>query len=191
MNTFDNFYDQRKESLWMSDKEKLLRIHQMMNCKHLFVRLRDLQEEYDISCEEHPPVIQCVHCGLTNKFREDDKEPDTTIETRVFNLLYGKYYHKGWGFGRGTERFNDLWIPYLSRERLNTEHPKVLYDLAHEIDLSLDDTNPLDQRKLYSIMRELMELETKDEHEHLMHAYQASDLLERYRAKHNMSSIIR
>ena len=187
----NDLLSQRIKSLHLKEEEKTRREKEMKNCDHLFVKLRDFRDDYDFmdpDPSKRPLLIQCVHCGLTNKFREFDSRSNFTIETKVFNDLFGYCYHKYMGPYYGFYLRDDK-IPYLSQEPIETYHPGLLFDIAREIDLSLDYTNPYDREKLFNIMKELAELETLEEQECLSNIYEATDLIERYRRLHGKNSI--
>ena len=200
-------YQQRLDSLSITGDEEINRINKMINCDHLFVKL---QHPIEFTCAwggkefgTKPPLMQCVHCGLTNKFKEDDDLGNqkvlvsgsilnsVTVETKVFNSTYKKCYHREKYYGYIKCSFDDSEIPYISREVLDTYHPGLLFDLAREINLSLDYTNPHDREELFRIMKELREIETYHERLCLKHTMDATELLERYCEKHDIKRIIR
>ncbi len=179
----NDLLSQRIKSLHLKEEEKTRRENEMMNCNHLFVKLRDYRGDFDFmdpDPNKRPLLIECVHCGLTNKFKEFDSRSNYTVETKVFDALYGNNYHKYMGPYYGLYLRDDQ-IPYLSQEPIDTYHPGLLFDLARDINLSLDYTNPYDREKLFNIMKELSSLETEEEQLCLSDIYEANDLLERYR----------
>ncbi len=201
MARFNDVFQQRMDSLALSDEEKLKREEEMTNCHHLYVKLDEIVERLPEYMSMS--IVQCVHCGLTNKFKNVDdgnlrrrryfgyNPSERTVETKVFDKTYQNCYRKSTGVVFPYYHFYDDELEFLEREDLNTNHPKLLFDLAREINLSLDYRVEEDRKEIFRIMKELNAMETDEERIYLKSVYDASDLIERYRTKHNTSSIIR
>ena len=162
----------------ISDEETEKRVKEIENCDHLFVKLRENKEFID---NPDATLLDCVNCGVTNKFFElesrmmryrrsfeyylfnivhklDIDYNDTTIESTMMIKLRQK-----------THEFN-----LMSDEILRTFHPGLLYQIAKVINPS--GTN----EELFHIMKELNELETTKERNKLSQIDDANELIERY-----------
>ena len=54
----DNYKNQRKDEI--------------LNCNHLFLKLKDKEyigSYHSSDCYDNPAIVECVHCGLTNKVK--------------------------------------------------------------------------------------------------------------------------
>lgn len=162
----------------ISDEETKKRIKEIENCDHLFVKLKENKEFID---NPDATIIECVNCGVTNKYFElertmmryrrsfeyylvntfhqlDIDYNDTTIESAMMIELRKK-----------TNEFN-----LMSDEILRTFHPGLLYQIAKIINPS--GTN----EELFQIMKELNEIETTRERNKLIQVDDANELIERY-----------
>lgn len=160
------------------------RIEEFKQCKHMFVKLKE-GEKYWLGYHSseyyyEPCKVECVHCGLTNKFIDIERSLyDSEI---LISCLYNKntietqYFYKFFknAFIRGGKSFNECVFHLISREVLPTCHPQLLYNLALYI-------NPYGKKKeLFEIMKKLHELETEEEKIRLQSEEQAIALVDRY-----------
>ena len=151
-------------SLNTTPENAIIKREKMLNCNHLFVKLKIEKP----NCEPHSEV-ECVHCGLTNKYRllEDffrikqmasDQYKERTLESKVFDEIKDKSS-----------------LNLISDKAIETNHPSLLYKLALTI-------NPnANQNELFTIMQALNNLETDEEKLHLRKEEQAISLLKRYK----------
>ena len=163
------------------------RKNEMCKCNHLFVKLREKRycgALHSSDCLDIPSLLECVHCGLTNKYEDferldveiemekgiyDSERHKYTMETIMFHKLYKD------AFGRCGKSFDESKFKLISDEVIRTDHPRLLYDLAKSI-------NPKGNNKeLFNIMKELNEIETDLEKFKLNKVEECSDLLERYK----------
>lgn len=168
-----------KRLIKVSKEEEEKRINEINGCEHLFVKLRDYDTSYydnlDLS------VVECVHCGVTNKYRDLERVMqkyrrsldyyvltkwhytnveynETTIETMMMNKI--------------KDENNKLNM--MSNEVLRSFHPGVLYQIAKSINPEADNT------ELFEVMKKLNELETFEERNKLNNLEDATSLIERY-----------
>lgn len=156
-----------------------LRMEQISKCNHLFVVLRKsktISTVFYTSPEEKfiTEKVECVHCGLTNKFFELDREElynslnhrylGPSIESKIFIEIEQN--------ARSPFSFNHKKLNLISEKILSSDHISLLYNLA--ISLNPNGTN----EELFNIMAELHNLETTQER---LGPEQAGYLLERYK----------
>ena len=152
--------------------EELKRVNEINNCNHLFVKLRDYGDSI---------VYECVHCGVTNKFRDLEvtiPKYRKSIEYFVLSKLHYTNFE-----------FKDITTESLMMDKLDTNyinnnlmsnnvlrsfHPGLLYDIARIIN---DDAS---NEELFNIMLELNDLETLEEKKKLNTIFDAKELIERY-----------
>jgi hypothetical protein len=163
-------------SIQLSEKQKQERTKEVMNCHHEFVMLkpRVYNGAFNSSdCEIVDPVVECVHCGVSNKFsylyekllfngyiRHDsdnkaylvgskfDLTDDVLVEHYPLESeLFGKYvispYVKLLGIKEPQYENPDMVI--------DSCHIKVLYQLAKE--------DSLTDEEIFNNMKELYNLE--------------------------------
>ncbi len=133
-----------------------LKEKQMLQCNHLFVKLKD-REVYggfhSTDYEYEPSVVKCVHCGLTNYYMSSyERDYRNHYAKRYLDYVemndrvYKSQAQKG--FKRGS---------LMSEEVLNSKHPEYLYAIALKI-------KPNGKKKdLFDVMKALYELETPQE----------------------------
>lgn len=180
---FWNLQEQTNESI-LKKKEK------MSECNHLFVLLEqgsgdDLNNSFR--------TIECVHCGLTNKFMQIEErvlfeyilhkislsaDCKQMVETIGFLEKFGNFYQ------RGAKCFNELPINLIKDEVLPTYHPALLYKLAVMINPSAS------LEGIFTIMKTLHSIETPHERLRLKTIQEVNDLLERYREYQSGKSLI-
>ena len=166
-----------------SDEEVEKRKNEIIKCNHLFIKLEDgvyIGGFHSSDCYYEPSIVECVHCGLTNKFNKleelyNDRDylsyflNTKTIESDMFNEIFRNYYL------RGGKSFDESGFNLISNESLNTYHPSILYRLA--LSIKEDASN----EEIFEIMKELSELETHEERFRLQSIKDASLLVERYK----------
>ena len=171
-------YAQYISSLNLPEENALIKKTNMLNCQHLFVKIKEKDNSLDSSLIDqnyNSIEVECVHCGLTNKFRqlEDffrikqmalDPYRDKTLESKIFESLFKK-----------VNLEDESLITLISNDVLETYHPGLLYRLA----LTLNPNANLDE--LFAIMNALNSLETSQERLRLKKDEQATDLLKRYK----------
>lgn len=168
------------------------REEEIRGCNHLFVKLREAKYVHEMNssdCIRIPEVVECVHCGLTNRFaiaEELDFElmiwgqiirhslvmliryRTRTIESRMFDEVFSNLYR------RGGKSFDSSSLNLISEECLLTNNPGILYQLARKINPSGNN------EELFEIMKQLRLLETEQEEIRLQTVEQATSLLDRY-----------
>ncbi len=171
-------YAQYIRSLNLPEENTLIKKANMLNCQHLFVKLKDKDYSLDsglIDQDYNSIEVECVYCGLTNKFRqlEDffiikqmalDPYREKTLETKIFESLYNSVNIK-----------DESVLALISPSVLETYHPGLLYHLA----LIIKPNASLDE--LFAIMNALNNLETNQEKLRLKKDEQATALLKRYK----------
>lgn len=171
----------RNESNEIIKKRK----QEIQNCNHLFVLLRKGQETYGCHSTDYykeANEVECVHCGLTNRFKKLEtilfndmpsfliplKYRNKIVESEMFDEIFKAAYL------RGGKTFNNSVLNLISNEILFTYHPGLLYELA--IKIYPTGTN----EEIFKVMKILNSLETEQERIRLQTQEQASSLLERY-----------
>ncbi len=157
----------------------------MLKCKHLFVKLKEGERYsgfHSSDYEQDPSLVECVHCGLTNRYLiEEDFYRNNRflfssaklyyiyINNRIIRMKYNK------GYSRCGKSFNDNVFHMISQEELKTSHPDKLYYMAKQI-------NPEGKNKeLFSIMKKIhYEIETSEERGGLT-IIQMENIIERYK----------
>ena len=152
----------------------------MLKCKHLFVKIKEKESFsgfHSSDYEQDPSLVECVHCGLTNRYLlENDFYRENSylyssaekyymfINNRIIRMKYNK------GYTRGGKTFN-----MISQEELKTSHPDKLYYMAKQI-------KPEGKNKeLFAIMKKInYEIETLEE-KRMLTAVQMEDIIERYK----------
>lgn len=194
MNPINDEFSQCMQKLRITSNEIIKkRRDEIRSCNHLFVKLREGKEIYGChSTDYYKRVceVECVHCGLTNKFIKIEELLDSeylmfsksfigmipsltsyskkTLESQMFEEIFKNSYT------RGGKSFNESDINFISEECLPSCHPRILYNLAIQI-------SPLaSNEKLFKIMEELHLLETTQEKIRLQTIEQALPLLNRY-----------
>lgn len=151
---------------------------QIRGCNHEFILLKeggwnncggfdssDYVYEYN--------VIECVHCGVTNKYEELEKilredqvsifpKIKLSVETEEFNLIFNKPY---------SDKFD---VNLISSQVVDSKHAKILYNVAKEI------YPYASNEKIVDIMHMLSLLETNSEKMNLNTVGDAKDLIIRY-----------
>lgn len=163
-------YSQYIRSLNITTENAALKKEKMLSCRHLFVKIKERKSL--LIDETYSSIdIECIYCGLTNKYRlledffrikqkAEFPYSNKTLETEVYEEIFKDI---------------DLSIVNLiSDEVLETHHPSLLYQLAKTINPS---ANP---NELFTIMKELNDLETEQEKLRLKKYNQATLLLKRY-----------
>lgn len=166
---------------------------EIRECNHLFVLLRKGKITYGCHSTDYyydADEVECVHCGLTNKFNKLETTLSTsynqtfcsfngmlpsptkymkkTIESEMFEEIFRESYL------REGKTFNNRTLNLISDEPLLTCHPKILYRLALIIN------SKGNNEELFVIMKKLHLIETPQEKIRLQVEEQAVLLLERY-----------
>ena len=157
-----------------TDKRK----EEIINCNHLFLKLKEKQyvgSFHSSDCEDEPSVLECIHCGLTNKFEPVERVlskyrriSNKSLETIMFHQLY----HDSWK--RGGKSFDDSIFNLITDELISTNQAGLLYKLA--LIINPEGSN----EELFNIMNTLNELETDLEKMKLSKVEQCDDLIDRY-----------
>ncbi len=151
---------------------------EIINCNHLFLKLKEKEyvgSFHSSDCEDEPSILECVHCGLTNKFEPVERVlskyrrlSNKSLETIMFHQLY----HDAWK--RGGKSFDDYVFNLISDGVISTNQAGLLYKLALII-------NPKgSNEELFDIMNSLDELENDLEKWKLSKVEQCADLIDRY-----------
>ncbi len=165
----------------------------MLKCKHLFVKLKEGERFsgfHSSDYEQDPSLVECVHCGLTNRFLlENDFYRENSylyssaekyymfINNRIIRMKYNK------GYSRCGKSFNDNVFHMISQEELKTSHPDKLYYMAKQI-------KPEGKNKeLFAIMKKInYEIETLEE-KRMLTAAQMEDIIERYKESNQVKKL--
>lgn len=156
---------------------------EIKNCNHLFI----LKEKgyvvpgfHSSDYEYVQNKVECVCCGLTNKFKEIEeyifyKYPlgfgynSRTLESQMFYEIFSNAYL------RDGKSFNESVINLISEEALETYHPKLLYQIA------IMAKPRANNEEIFEIMKNLHSLENNQEKLRLQTIEQAEDLIQRYK----------
>lgn len=165
-------------SLYLGNQKQYIkqRKEEIKKCNHLFLKLQD--KEYigachSSDCYDNPAIVECVHCGLTNKFKYFEEDIDyncknQTIESSMFDEVFKNNYR------RCGKSFNDSIFDLISDNVIKTDQGVLLYKLA--LIINPQGTN----EELFDIMKKLNELETNLEKWKLSKVEQCDNLLNRY-----------
>ena len=172
-----------KKLVHVSDEEREKRISEINECDHLFIKLRD----YDNNMGNNDlSIVECVHCGVTNKYYDLERVLAKYKKSLDYYVLTNYHYT--------NVKYDDATIESLMMDRLiqshtklnmisdktlHTYHPGVLYKVAKII-------NPqASNEELFEIMQQLAEIETFEEKTKLNNIYDATDLIERYKKNYS------
>jgi len=156
-------------------------LYDLSHCNHLFVKLEE-------GNEKKQPIVECVFCGLTNKFM--DLENKQLKKGKRFTVSDGKIQILPKLINETLESqefkrqfLNSSNFNYLNNEVLDTNHPGLLFRLVTKYLYNVDVYNlfPSDLKIIFDIMKELNNMETDFERDHLMYPMDCDDLLSRYR----------
>ena len=175
----DNWH-QYYQSCGLTLVEKEKRRDEVLHCEHKFVLLKRggwTGGFHSSDYEYQPNLVECVHCGLTNKFVKMEEinnniygEKKYSFENELFlECFAGSYGYKG--------RFNENDIRLISSVSIDSCHIRTLYKLAKRIyPEGLD-------KDLFDIMLVLDGLETEEEKIGLECIRGEEALLDRYKNK--------
>lgn len=162
----------------MSEDIAKRKMENMKCCNHLFVYLNGL----DIYGSKNTMTVECVHCGITNKFLQLEEFFNSNSRINPFSLpkntktLQSEMFMQmlKQNHCQNDQSFNEIGLKFMSEEILPTYHPGLLYQLALQIkfDASIEET--------FDVMKQLHALETNIEVLHLQTLEQANDLFIRY-----------
>lgn len=160
------------------------RKEEIEQCPHLFLKLKDAEYVggfHSSDCYDDPAIVECVYCGLTNKFRKLEEDyfyhklnsyyRKPTIESIMFMETFKN------GYRRGGKSFDNSVFNVISKEVIKTHQAGLLYKLA----LKINPTGTYEE--LFEIMKTLNELETNLEKWKLSKVEQCDDLLDRYKER--------
>ena len=170
-----------KKLIKMPEEEENKRIWEIANCNHLFVKIKESQDNLD----EDTTIIECVYCGVTNKYRILENTLLKKIPKSLEYYIMTKYHCKDVEYRESTietEMMDKLErsgkeLPLMSDEVIRTNHPNVLYTLARRLHPGA--TN----EELFQIMKELNKLENSSEKQRLNTIDDAMELVLRYKEK--------
>lgn len=161
----------RGEAQFREERKKQIR-----KCNHEFVLLKEggwcggfnsSDYEYDYN------IIECVHCGVTNKYEELEQilreeqvsifpKIKLSVETEEFNSIFNKPY---------SDRYD---VNLISSQVIDSKHAKILYDVAKKI------YPYASNEKIIDIMYNLNLLETDSEKMNLNTVEDTKELIIRY-----------
>jgi len=165
------------------------RKEEMEKCNHLFILLKEgewINGFHSSDCCYEPNIVECVHCGLTNKFMEIEERFLEPGSNYTHNTLFPSHYNKKTleteifiktfknAYIRGGKSFDESAINLISKEPLYTTHPGFLYEMALMIKPNGND------EELFQIMKELWQIETREEKLQLLTLDKAEILIKRY-----------
>ena len=163
-------------------EEEKERIDEIRKCNHLFVKVRERVNSYDSNADSR--IIECVHCGLTNKFM-DLEHTLTKYNKSLDYYVLTRYHNNDVTYNECTIETllmnemikNNEPIRLMSEGIIRSLHPIVLYDIAKF--LYPEESN----EELFSVMKKLDEIETSEEKTRLCSIFDAKELIERYLAE--------
>ena len=168
------------------------RRQQMRRCNHEFILLKEGCWHNGMGFNSSDYVyehntIECVHCGLTNKYKKIEdtlmemnesesifslKKIKPAVESEEFNLYFTKKDKVRTPFGIGySDKFD---VKLISKKIINSTHAPLLYHIARTIDINADND------RLIEIMLKLIELENDKEKMNLNTLEDAKSLISRY-----------
>lgn len=168
-----------RKAIKLSLEEEQERINEIRNCKHLFVKLRE--RDYSIYTPKDIPIIECVHCGVTNKYVNLEYTLNKFSRSRDYYVL-NVYHYTDVEYNEctiETQMMNEICynkedIRLMSNEIVRTDHPSVLYDIAKIL------YPEADNEELVQVMQKLNKLETQEEKLKLSTIFDAKELIDRY-----------
>ncbi len=156
-------YDEYQKEI---DNYLMIRQEQMCNCHHLFVKLEEgyyFQGYYARDCGYKPCKVECVLCGLTNKYASNYKYYRTKDgylikpvlfsdrEIKINNQIFQEqFFH---AYSKDRKSFDESVFNLIKDEVLPTDHAMYLYQRA--LNLRLDDSYD----SLFNTMRILNEID--------------------------------
>lgn len=95
-------------------------VDKMKNCEHLFVKFvegEDINLGHSSDCYYDPPIIQCVHCGLTNKYiREVESDEKYGLNKLLVKVVINSEFRKQFkDIWKSDRYFNDEAVNYISK----------------------------------------------------------------------------
>ena len=115
----NDLYQQCLRKLRRQEEIRLQRKEEIMNCNHLFLMLKNGEHIYaqnSTDCCYNPNIVECVHCGLTNKYMDleemfshrnynftyslpflgvGSKYQHETLESEMFREIFKNAYRRG------------------------------------------------------------------------------------------------
>lgn len=165
-----------------SNYRKNKRQEEVLSCDHEFVILEKgnyVGSFHSSDCEFQSSVIECVHCGVTNKFMKMTEELNlslssfslrTPFESKLFEMIF-------------PDTFSLADINLISYDELPSDYPRLLYDVARSIKPAADN------QELFDVMMELHHLQTPTERLKTCTIEDAQPLIERYKEYHKTIAI--
>jgi len=185
-----------------SKDAKAKRREEVSKCHHEFVMLKPAEYHgacNSSDCETDDPVIECVHCGLTNKFQELFSFL-VRKNIAIYNNFFDKYFLKGCLFTNAKPFENELFrelinikdislfgldkkplYEFSKENAINSSHIGLLYSIAKQFYPTATD------KEILIVMRELHQLETSLENLKLETIEEATELIERYKTQPHLS----
>ena len=160
----------------------------MSCCDHVFIKLKDGIYSgacNSSDCEYFPAVVECLKCGLTNKYIYMNPllrdiyiyDYHRKLAVDANNEIFWKQY--GSASRRSGKDFDDSVFNLISDEEFNVYRPSadILYAIAKKI-------KPKGNKaELFAIMKELNGMIQAKERETIRRVSQAKDLIKRYKAR--------
>ena len=142
----------------MTQKEKEELEKQYCNCNnHVFALIRrGWKSRITYPLE---PLVECVKCGLTNKKLDDDMQMSRVCDCYIRSFETSMFYKY-----LSDPKFHDVdWerIPLLSGQLINTNEPYIFYEIAKEVNLSINADYEECYQLIYDTIQELIELAKK------------------------------
>ena len=109
--------------------------------KHAFILQKEsiyLGACHSSDCESTPSVVTCVRCGLTNSYwdyfeHNNYYNPRGDMRAIAFEKEFGRQFPDQWRRAGKSYNISCIRDYLISKEVINTEHPKELYEIAKEI----------------------------------------------------------
>lgn len=203
-NTYDDHAQCTRDVVVRGKQEVEQLLAKYRSCNHMFVILskRGWHQSAIFHILDNPVLIECVHCGLTNKFMliEDTENgyPDARIHEREeFGI---KVRSRGYTTEEFVKQFgwdgNNEYLDgqrYLSHDTIPSYHSGILFRIARTIYFSVRDKIDTGESEgmedaIFAIMKELHEMETPLERLKISSLVHASALIERYKHRHKLYS---
>lgn len=171
--------------LYRTKEEQEQRKKEVSECNHEFALLKETEYYgalHSSDCSTEPAVVQCVHCGFTNKFIQLENQ---LIASGVLQRLLTE---DGWSFcwkyfpyGNAEPFESKLFMemkPEINlistKEPIPSLHISLLYQVAVELcgEVSLEE--------IWNVMKNLHDLETVHEKLYTFSKDDLQDLIKRY-----------
>jgi len=152
---YNDILSQFYKSYHLSKEKQAERIQQVKCCNHMFVCTDNNQELQ---------VVECIHCGLSNR--------TLYVYLKLKNILKSTYLELPFEAKLFLDNINNINL--MAHEFIETNHARILYEAAREIDYQADLST------IFKIMKDLNSLETELERVKIEKFEDTYELTKRY-----------